>query len=302
MRGQRLCAGVVLAVLAGPRLHAQDLPRLSRLADGVYAYEHADPTKAGVTANNLIVVSPAGVLVADGQGTDANTRELVAAVASVTTQPIRYVVVGSEHGDHRGGDRAFPPGVTFLVHPASAARLAKAGQTPAWGEGATVELVPGDGRTVALGGRDIRVLFLGRAHTGGDLAVYLPRERVAFLSEVFIDHIFPSMANGYPREWIDALRRAEAIDAAIVVSAHGRIGAPLSVGMATLTDYRMAVERVVAEGRRLREAGVPAGEAASRAELGAFRDWWRAADNAAGALRRVYADLEGTLDASSAPR
>src|SRR5437016_1211617 len=85
--------GVFLALAAlAPTVHADDYPRLSRLADGVYAYEQVDPTKRGVTVNNLIVVTSDGVLVADGQGTVDNTKRLVADVATVTTQPIRYVV------------------------------------------------------------------------------------------------------------------------------------------------------------------------------------------------------------------
>jgi glyoxylase-like metal-dependent hydrolase (beta-lactamase superfamily II) len=35
-------------------------------------------------------------------------KDLVAAVGKITPQPIKYVVVGSEHGDHIGGDTAFP--------------------------------------------------------------------------------------------------------------------------------------------------------------------------------------------------
>ena len=32
--------------------------------------------------------------------------------------------------------------------------------------------------TLHLGGREIRIMFLGRGHTGGDVVVYLPKERV----------------------------------------------------------------------------------------------------------------------------
>ena len=85
-------------------LKTSDFPRLTKLADNVYGYEQLDPTKRGVTANNLIVVTTAGVLVAEGQGTVDNVRRLVSDIATITPQPINYVVVGSEHGDHTGGD------------------------------------------------------------------------------------------------------------------------------------------------------------------------------------------------------
>ena len=42
-------------------LKASDFPRLTKLAENVYGYEQLDPTKRGVTANNLIVVTTGGV-------------------------------------------------------------------------------------------------------------------------------------------------------------------------------------------------------------------------------------------------
>src|SRR5206468_5241844 len=100
-----------------------------------------------------------------------------------------------------------------LVHPASRAAVERR-------IGRTAETVS-DKRVLSLGGTEIDVLFLGRAHTGGDLEVYLPREQILFMSEVFSNRIFPSMANGYPSEWIDTLRKAEAIAPTWFVPAHG---------------------------------------------------------------------------------
>src|SRR4029453_13775563 len=104
-------------------LAPSDFPRVTKLAENVYGYEQIDPTKRTVTANNLIVVTTDGVLVAEGQGTVDNVKRLVADIARLTPQPIKYVVVGSEHGDHTGGNSAFPDGVTFVAHPFSKANL-----------------------------------------------------------------------------------------------------------------------------------------------------------------------------------
>ena len=46
-------------------------------------------------------------------------------IAKTTTQPIKYVVICSDHGDHTGGNAAFPAGVTYiLATPASVLALA----------------------------------------------------------------------------------------------------------------------------------------------------------------------------------
>jgi glyoxylase-like metal-dependent hydrolase (beta-lactamase superfamily II) len=266
---------------------AQDLPRLTKLATNVYAYEQVDPTKRGVTANNLIVITSDGVLVADGQGTPENVTRLIADIATLTPQPIKYVVVGSEHGDHIGGDTAFPASATFLVHPASKAaverRIGRAAETVS------------DKRVISMGGAEIDILFLGRAHTGGDLEVYLPREKILFMSEVFSNTIFPSMANGFPSEWVTTLKKAEQLDVTTFVPAHGLVGGPTIVVEHAEPDFRMALERVITEGRRLHDAKVPVDDAPDRADFGPYAGWWRRTENAPGALKRVYMELDGLL-------
>lgn len=277
-------------------LTAADFPRTTKLADNVYAYEQIDPTKRVVTANNLIVVTNAGVLIAEGQGTVENVTRLVADVAKISPQPIEYVIVGSEHGDHTGGDSAFPAGVTFISHPFSKANLERQSQNRRPNQAPTV--VPTETvdarRVINLGGTEIQILFLGRAHTGGDLEVYLPRENILFMSEVFINRIFPSMANGYPTEWVAALRKAEQMNARIYVPAHGFVDSP-DVLKEEMINYRLAIERVMSEGKRLHDARVPVDEAVSKADFGPYANWTRVTDNAANALKRVYMELDGEL-------
>jgi len=263
-------------------LSKADFPRVTKLAENVYAYEQIDPTKRTVTVNNLIVVTSAGVLLAESQGTADNVKRLVADVAKLTTQPIKYVVVGSEHGDHTGGIAAFPPGVVYFAHPFSAPRIKQ-----------PTEPVT-DKRVLTLGGTEIDVLFLGRAHTGGDLEVYLPREKILFMSEVFSNRIFPSMANGYPTEWVAALRKAEQMDVGYFVPAHGFVDSA-AVMREEERNYRLALERVIAEGTRLHDAGTSLENAPTGARFEPFDGWTRAANNAFSGLKRVYMELDGQL-------
>ncbi len=263
-------------------LAVADFPRITKLADTVYAYEQIDPTKRTVTVNNLIVVTSAGVLIAESQGTPDNVTRLVADVAKLTPQPITYVVVGSEHGDHTGGIAAFPAGVVYLAHPFSAPRIRQ-----------PTEPVT-DRRVITMGGTEIDVLFLGRAHTGGDLEVYLPREKILFMSEVFSNRIFPSMANGYPTEWVNALRKAEQMDVNYFVPAHGFVDSA-AVMREEERNFRLALERIIAEGTRLHDAGTTIENAPAAARLEPYDGWTRAANNAFAALKRVYMALDGQL-------
>ena len=263
-------------------LKASDFPRVTRLADNVYSFEQIDPSKRTVTVNNLIVITSGGVLIAESQGTAENVQRLVAAVAKLTPQPIKYVVVGSEHGDHTGGITAFPPGIVYLAHPFSAPRIKQPTEPVS------------EKRAIVLGDTEIDVLFLGRAHTGGDLEVYLPKEQILFMSEVFSNRIFPSMANGYPTEWVHALEKAEQMDVSYFVPAHGFVESA-AVMREEERNYRLALQRIIAEGTRLHANGTSIENAPAGARLEPYDGWTRAANNASGALKRVYMELDGQL-------
>src|SRR5438105_11609518 len=198
-------------------LKETDFPRTIRVADNVYTYEdfHAGPEK--FTTTNMFVVTGDGVLVADGQGSVAETKGLVDAIAKVTTQPIKYVVICSDHGDHTAGNASFAAGVKYLIHPTSKAILERG---RGWKAPGDAELVA-DEKTVQLGREEFQILFLGRAHTGGDLSVFLPRQKILFLSETYLNRVFPAMRSAYPGEWLKALDRAEAMKADIYIAGHG---------------------------------------------------------------------------------
>src|SRR5262245_62619775 len=83
----------------------KDFPQLTKLADNVYAFEMLRGVTPGTnnerfTTNSLIVITTDGVLVADGQGSPAETTQLIEQIKKLTSQPIKYYVMGSEHGDH----------------------------------------------------------------------------------------------------------------------------------------------------------------------------------------------------------
>jgi cyclase len=288
-------------------LQLSDFPRTIRVADNVYTYEdfHAGPEK--FTTTNMFVVTDAGVLVADGQGSPAETKGLVDAIAKITPKPITTVVIASDHGDHTGGNASFPAGVHYLVHPNSKATLDKQaadarltpraaqtpGAAPAWTLPAGAELVA-DKKTLTMGGEQIQILFLGRAHTGGDLAVFLPREQILFLSEIYLNRVFPAMRSAYPSDWLHALDRAEAIDANIYVAGHGFTETG-PVSKEELHNYHQAMIAVIAEATRLYKAGVPVDQAIKEANWGEYGSWTLASSQGPIAIRKVYEELSGKL-------
>lgn len=292
-----------------------DFPRVQEVAPGVYTYEQLRSAgEERFTTVSLFVVTDEGVLVADGQGNEAETRRLVETIAGITPHPITHVVIASDHGDHTGGNAAFPATATFVAHPTSAAVLrgaAEAGASavreggPDGAAGSTLDdtaarqarlptvEVP-ERLELELGGRRIQVLHLGRAHTGGDLVVHLPEEGVAFLSEAFLHRVFPAMRSAFPSEWVAMLDAALALDARMYVPGHGFVDAP-EVLRRELEVYRDAVQAVVDEGRRLHAAGLSLEEAQAAADFGELESWSLRESQGDRALQQVYAELNGEL-------
>jgi cyclase len=272
-------------------LKLSDFPRTIKVSDNVYTYEDFHAGDEKFTTTNMFVVTDEGVLVADGQGSVPETKGLVDAIAKVTKQPIKYVVICSDHGDHTAGNAAFPSGVTYLIHPTSKAILERSPNS--WKPPANAMLVS-DRQSLTLGGETIDVLFLGRAHTGGDLSVSLPRQKILFLSETFLNRVFPAMRSAYPTEWLKALDRAEAMKAEIYIAGHGFTESG-PVSKEELREYHKALEAVIAEAARLSQAGLTVDEAIKKANFGAYSDWTLAKSQGPIAIRKVYEDLDGRL-------
>ncbi|MBI3983083.1 MAG: MBL fold metallo-hydrolase [Gemmatimonadetes bacterium] len=276
-----------------------DFPRVQRLGDGVYTYEAL--RTAGderFTTVSMFVVTSAGVLVADGQGSPEETQRLADKIADITDRPVTHVVICSDHGDHTAGNVSFPRGVAFLAHPTSAATLAASAAQPDRAPDAPPVILPTElvetERVLHLGGTEVRVLFLGRAHTGGDLVVYLPRERILFMSEAFLHRVFPAMRSAYPSEWVAMIGKAQAMDVETYVPGHGFVDSP-AVLKEELETYRRALEQVIAEGRRLHAAGLSVQQAVAQARFGELETWSLRASQGARAIQRVYMELNGEL-------
>ena len=277
----------------------EDFPRVQKLADGVYSYEQLRSAgEEKFTTVSLFVVTSAGVLVADGQGNPAETQRLIDAIAGVTDQPITHVVICSDHGDHTAGNAAFPESAVFLAHPTSKANLERSAGNPNRSADAPPVIIPTelveDKRVLQLGDKEIHVQFLGRAHTGGDLVVYLPAEKVLFMSEAYLNRIFPAMRSAYPSEWVAMIEKAQAMDVDIYVPGHGFVESPETLEE-ELETYRRAVEQVIAEARRLHDAGVSVEDAVEQAQFGDLEAWSLRASQGARAIQRVYLELNGEL-------
>ena len=130
--------------------------------------------------------------------------------------------------------------------------------------------------------REIHLLYLGRAHTEGDVFVYLPKEKVVITGDAVIGWT-PFMGDGYPADWATTLDRLAELDFTHMIMGHGEV-----VGRDWLRTFRgyvhdmvEAVRAEVMRGATLEEAQrrVPEALAATYEKpFSAYGDYrpWRA--------------------------
>ena len=100
------------------------------------------------------------------------------------------------------------------------------------------------------GGREIQLLFLGRAHTAGDVVVFIPSQRVIATGDL-MHGLLPYMGDGFPDEWPATLRALEALEFDRVIPGHGSI----QEGKSVLAQFRGYVEEITEQVARGVERG-----------------------------------------------
>jgi glyoxylase-like metal-dependent hydrolase (beta-lactamase superfamily II) len=121
---------------------------------------------------------------------------------------------------------------------------------------------------LAVGGKRVRLLEVGPAHTRGDVLVHSPADRIVFTGDILFIEGTPIVWEGPIANWIRACERIEAMGVDLVVPGHG----PISDrdGARRVREYLAFVH---AAARERFDAGLPARDAALDIELGAYADW-----------------------------
>ena len=70
--------------------------------------------------------------------------------------------------------------------------------------------------------RTIHILWLGRAHTSGDVIVYLPNDEVIVTGDLLQGWV-PYLGDGYPYKWIETLEEAMKLKFEYVIGGHGDV-------------------------------------------------------------------------------
>ena len=168
------------------------------LGDNMYMLE-------GQGGNITVAVARTGIIMVDGQFAPLHDK-IKAAIATLSTLPIKYLINTHYHGDHTGGNESFAKDGVLVVAQINVKNRLAAGttngltgnKTPPAQPGA----LPGDTYTnfskIRLPGRVADLKHIANAHTDGDTYVWFKTANVLSTGDTFTNGRYPNIdfANG----------------------------------------------------------------------------------------------------------
>jgi cyclase len=278
-----------------------DVPEFRKLADGVFAYIGKQND-----ANAMVIVTSEGVVLVDTGNNNSDSRALLKNIQAVTREPVRYIVVTQNHGDHIGGTPLFAPPAHVILQDRVAKSWAamKSYQINSWRKrfaeraDALKTVNPLDTvisfdshMSLHLGGRDIELLYVDDIYNPGDVAVWLPKEGVLHASFAgYKDRhpdIRPDYSHGTTSGMLKQLEAYIALKPKIVIPAHG----PLTEigGLEAMVDYLILARHKV---RDMTDRGMALPAIEQAFNMNEYRDWDRT-EHLSWTADTIYRELKG---------
>jgi cyclase len=140
----------------------------------------------GDGGNVAVRVTNEGVILVDDKY-ERDHHAIVAAIKSVTSQPVKYILSTHYHEDHSGGNASFLPGVEILSTRNARMSILGHQQLDASPNILPAPIVFTEESSVFLGGVEARAHYFGRGHTNGDAVVYFPDLKTIHMGDLMAD-------------------------------------------------------------------------------------------------------------------
>jgi len=250
------------------------------------------------TYNSGVIATSEGVIVLDALNSEAVGRAERKAIEDTIRQPVRVLVSSSFHNNYSKGNLAYAD-VWKIGHENYRADLLDLMQREKAPPEEQKSRLPSqtyrERVTLHLGGKEIQILYVGRAHTRGDSIIYVPQDRIVYLSELFFANQFLFINDGYGLDWLKALDAVEVLGADIFVPGHGPVPADpketrqeLRRFRQMLVDVRDAVQKEIAR-------GATEDQAVATIRWSQYEKMQSYDAQRETAVRRLYQQLMGTL-------
>jgi glyoxylase-like metal-dependent hydrolase (beta-lactamase superfamily II) len=237
---------------------------------------------------SVFLVTTEGVIATDPISADA-AKWLENEIRRRFGQEIKYLVYSHDHVDHIAGGEVFADTAIVVAHE-NAKRTIIGEKRPT----AVPDVPFADRMTLELGGKRVELSYLGRSHSDNMIVMGFPEERVLFVVDFISVKRLPyqNLSDAYFPDWIDAVRRVEALDFDILAPGHGPLGTKADVG-----EHRAYLEDLYAAVLAAARAGQSLEEAQSTIKLEQYRDLGRYEEwlplNVEGVYRRIEMQRRG---------
>ena len=243
-----------------------------QVADGVWSAigATAPPSYANGGHNNNLsfIVTTEGVVVINSGDNYLLARALHEAIREVTDQPVKYVIWENGQGHAAGGSAYWKEqGAHIIAHEDAAHEIEVYGERiqeriltrmrdKAMG---TRLMMPdetfSDSKVIELGGQRIELLYLGPAHSPGDISVWLPQQKLVIAGDIaFHERMLPVFEHTDTAGWVETWESFAALGAEIVIPGHGGPTDMQEVTRYTLdylNDMRTQIGAILEEGGTL---------------------------------------------------
>jgi glyoxylase-like metal-dependent hydrolase (beta-lactamase superfamily II) len=257
-----LAIGIAALGVAGAlgTANAQQGPEtreIIQVKDNVYHY------RSGFY-NMVFAVTPEGVILVDTHNVEA-AEWLKAELKSRFNAEVKYLIYSHDHADHITGGEVFADTAVIIAHEQAKEDIIGDSRPTA-----VPDLTYKDTMTIELGGTVAELNFLGRSHSDNMTIVRFPKEGVIIAVDVVqMNSIgFGPYSDAYFPDFIDSLKRIEAMDFDIVIPGHGAQG-----DRSNVTAYRLYIEDLRGQVQTLVRAGKSLEEIQAEVDLTKYKDW-----------------------------
>ncbi len=281
-------AAVVAAVLPVPVMAQRPTGQSNNPSFGPIKVNEITPTvyyiqggAHGNNGNSGVIIGKDGVIVIDAKLNEDGAKQMLDEIHKLTPKPVTTLIFTHSHLDHTGGAAAFPAGITVIAHENCKAEIEKAiaagGPMAPPREAIPTQVVHASGETLTIDGVRLRLIHVAPAHTTGDLAIWLPDQKILFAGDLMATTLKRPLVcqqactvAGY----IKFYKVLTALNAKTVVTGHGVLvtNEQLQDRAKFVSDTLAKVKQLVAQGKTLPEIEQTLGDAPSEAGPGgAFR-------------------------------
>jgi glyoxylase-like metal-dependent hydrolase (beta-lactamase superfamily II) len=246
---------------------APDQPlTVKKIKDNIYFAE-------GGGGGSGIIIGENGVIVIDAKTTPAAGKAVVDEVHKLTNKPITTVILTHSDADHVNGIVSFPKGLTIIAHENDKKEIEQAQAAGARGappkDYLPNKVITEMRDTETIDGVRMTLIHIAPAHTSGDLAVYLPDQKIVFSGDLLGngDPLIHRPKNGNSEGWIQFVSALVQLDADTYVRAHAdpATKAQVQTVLKNAEDKRARIAALVKEGKSLEQVKQAFGESAARA-------------------------------------